>query len=98
MHKLKYVFLFSSLTASATLFAQNTTPAQSPAAKAPTARPAQMAQAPAAGGQAAGAATGQTSAGTGTGFLIPAAIAAGLVAVIAVSDSDNGSTAATTHH
>ena len=98
MRTLKFAFLLSSLAASATLFAQNTTPAQSPAAKAPAARPAEVAQAPAAGGQAAGAAAGQTSAGTGTCFVIPAAIAAGLVAVIAASDSDNGSTAATTHH
>jgi hypothetical protein len=94
MDKLKFVFVLSSFAASATLFAQNTTPAQSPAAKAPAPRPAQVAQAPAAGAQAAGAATGQTGAGTGAGYAIPAAIAAGLVAIIAVSESSS----ATTHH
>jgi hypothetical protein len=95
MQKLKFAFLLSSLAASATLFAQNTTPAQtqSPAAKAPAPR-AQVAQAPAAGGQATGATTTATGTGTAAGFAIPAAIVAGLVAIIAAQDSSS----ATTHH
>jgi hypothetical protein len=96
MQKLKFAFLLSSLVASATLFAQNNTPAQaqSAVAKAPASRPAQVAQAPAAGGQSAGVTTTATGTGTGAAFAIPAAIAAGLVAIIAAQDSSS----ATTHH
>jgi hypothetical protein len=101
MRKLKFAFLLSSLAASATLFAQNTTPvqSQSPAAKAPAQRPAQVAQTPAAGARATGAAAGQTGAEPAglAGMGMPGAIAAGLTAIGAAAQNNEGN-GATTHH
>jgi hypothetical protein len=98
----KLVVLLSSFFASTALFAQSTPPSQSPGAKPSTVKPAQTAQDKANGSQAAGAATAQTGAEPAglAGLGIPAAVAAGLIAVGAAVANDNGSSSAASpsHH
>jgi hypothetical protein len=104
VQKLKYAVLLSSLAASSTLFAQNTPPAQTPGA---AAKPAQVAQAPAAapaagaaGTQAAGVAVGTAGATAGAGIaFVPAVVAASMatVSAAAISEAGDNTSSAVTH-
>lgn len=94
--------LLSTLAATSMVLAQGNTPTQGQAVK-PAAKPAQVTQgtpAPAApGGRSQGAAGGQTAAEPLPAWVVPAAIAAGVVAVGAViANQDDNPTPSTPSH
>ena len=92
MRYTKLAVLLSLLFATSAVLSQSATPPQGPGKATP--RPAQVAQAqaaPATGAQATGAAAAEAGvAGAGVGVAVPAAIAAGLAAIGAASQSGDG--------